>query len=414
MKFKKILNLLLFLNCSILNAEEYLIKNLGYIDVKSSKIISKKFIYIKNNIISKISSDFNPKDKIVIDLSNSYLLPGLIDSHSHILFTQTLSDKSFGIAALRESKLNPEFRIQRAKKFLNQYLLEGFTTLFDLGNSGYFLDNQLRNEINKNENYPLLYISGPGLATEHGQFASNAPLTNVQNEYTIINKKSDIDFILNNYINHKVDILKIYLDNAPGEGAIDKQTLSNILNNKHIKYFKKITFHSIREDGSEMIDLFKIKNVEHITFYNLSKKLTSIQFATPTDLSQDTLIKFNEYSPVRYIAQKNRTHLLRKSSINILFGPDFYFDSNEENFNRAKFAKKSTKTLTEAGFSPGEILKAMTINPALSISQDNKIGQIKVGAFANIIATNENPLKSINALDNLNFIMNMGKIIHSR
>lgn len=412
MKIKYIFLILLFCSYSLpIYCSEYVIKNKGYLDVTSGKLITGQYLYVKNKKIVKISKKFSPKNRILVDLSDSYLLPGLIDSHSHLLFTETLEDKGFENAALREEKLSDEFRISRAKRFLQQYLQYGFTTLFDLGNSGNFLDSKLKREIESDNNYPLLFISGKGIATGHAQFAPNAPIEAVKKEYLIVNSKTDFNVELKKYTDLKIDILKVYLDNSPGEGKMDESTLEKLLKNKFIRFFKKVTFHSITMDGSELIQKFKITDVEHFSSFYNSSNYDSIKFATPTDQSKDTLITFHYYSPATYIAQKNRTHFLKNTKIKILFGPDFYFNNDLTSFNRAQFVKESINAFVDAGLSPIEIIRAMTINPAISIKEEKHLGKIQTGGFANLIATKENPIEKFSALTNLHFIMNQGKII---
>jgi imidazolonepropionase-like amidohydrolase len=394
-----------------LQAKELVIKAKGYLDVASGKIISGKYIYVKDTKIIQISNSLDSKNKDIVDLGNYYLMPGLIDSHSHIFMTQTLLDKEFETALLREALLSDEVRSERAKKFLSQYLHEGFTTLFDLGNSGEFLDSKLRDEISGSRDYPMLLVSGPGIATSHGQFSSNSAMKYVVREYAIVDSQTNINKLLETYLKNKIDILKIYLDNSPGLGVLDERILKKILLNKRISYFKKITFHSLTREGAAIVNKYRIKNLEHYNYFNSSFAMSSVKFVTPTDLSKDTLLKFNYYSPSAYLAQKNKTHFLSKTNIEILFGPDFYFHTIDAGFNRAQYVIKSIEAFEDSGLSPIEIIRSLTLNPAKSVGLKDQIGQIKIGAMANIIATRENPLQSARSLYNLPFIMNKGKIV---
>lgn len=398
------------------HAGDFLIKNKGYVDVQSGKIITGKYIYVQNRKIVNISSLFNSKNKIIIDLSNSFLLPGFIDSHAHLFVTQNIDDKNFTNALIRETKLTDDFRTKRAKDFLRQYLKEGFTSVFDLGNSGQFLDAKLRDELSEDAHFPTLYISGPGLAGDYAQFPPQTPETIVKREYNLISSNTDITALLNKYLNHKVDILKIYLDNSPGTGVIDEKNLNRILTNKLISNFKKVTFHSITPDGAALINKYKLQSAEHVDSFRLDSvsqiNPSSLKFATATDLSKEALKEFNYYFPAHYIAQKNRTHYLNKQkNIRILFGPDFYFHKADADFNRAKHVKNSVKALSDAGLTPLEILRALTINPALSLSLEKSVGQIKTGAFANILATTINPTLKLEAIQQIHFIMNQGEVI---
>jgi hypothetical protein len=236
----------------------------------------------------------------------------------------------------------------------------------------------------------------------------------VKNEYSIINENTDIDSLLNIYLNKQIDILKVYLDNIPGKGELSETIMMKIIHSKLLSKFKKITFHSISSNQKKFIQNFNIQNIEHFNYFDNFQNFNNLEYVTPTDISSTSLIEFNEYSPVTYLTQKNRTHYLKNSRLKILFGPDFYFDSDSPSFNRAYHVKLSISAFMDSGLNPIEIIRSLTLNPALSIKEENNIGQIKIGSMANLIATNENPLENSNALQRITFVMNKGKIIFNK
>jgi imidazolonepropionase-like amidohydrolase len=408
---KKNFTILFFLISFNSIANDTLIISKGIIDVKNASIKKEKYLIIRDDKIIKITNKL-PNSKLkTLDLSNYFIFPGLVDSHAHLFFTQNISDKDIQHALTREANLADDLRINRAKIFLNQYINEGFTTIFDLGNSGNFLDAKLKSKIKNDPSYPTLFISGPGWASNNAQFDIHSDKKLVSKEYFLINQSTNIDLALSNYLNQDVDILKIYIDNSPSTGGLDYLLLKKLLNNPKIRQFKKITFHSISEEGSNKLINLKCESIEHFNFFNGNTLLNNIKFVTATDVDKDTLIEFLQYSPVRYISQINRTRLLSSTSVKILFGPDFYFHRETINFNRASYIKKGIKAFESAGLSPSQILKAMTYNPALSLKSANYFGQLDVGYKANIIASKINPLLNTSALFNIEFIMNKGTVI---
>lgn len=394
-----------------LHSAEYIIKNKGILDTTSGKIISGNYIYVDGDKISKISPIFDNRKKL-IDLSHLYILPGLIDAHSHLFFTQTLEDKSFTNALVREANLAKSIRINRAKSFLAQYLQEGFTTIFDLGNSGQFYDVELKNQIRDNPNFPELFISGPGLAINKAQFLPETSLRVVSSEYAIINNQTNVNVLLEKYLAKKIDILKIYLDNTPNDEIISREILRNILTNPLVKKFKKITFHTMNPKASFLIKEFNLSNLEHLSFSDL-KDLGPLKYVTLTDIHRESLLIFNSYSPVGYLSQLNRANQLFKKNASLIFGPDFYFHQGDFSFNRAKHVKKSIYALREAGLSSLCIIKSMTVFPAQSIREDHIRGQIKPGYVADLIAVSGNPIEDISTLEKILFVMNRGQVIHS-
>lgn len=348
----------------------------------------------------------------MIDLGNLYILPGLIDAHSHLFFTQTLEDKSFTHALVREANLAKSIRIIRAKTFLTQYLQEGFTTVFDLGNSGQFYDVELKNQICNNPNFPELFISGPGLAINKAQFLPKTSRKLVSSEYTIINDQTNIHTLLKRYLAKNIDILKIYLDNTPNDEIISREILKKILQNPLVAKFKKITFHVMNPKASSLVRDFKLSNLEHLNFSDFTE-LGPLNYVTLTDVHRDSLLKFNSFSPVGYLSQRNRARQLLKKNVRLIFGPDFYFHQDDISFSRAKHVKRSIYALSEAGFSNFRIIESMTFLPAQSIGEGQILGQVKPGYMANLIAVSGNPIEDISTLEKVLFVMNKGQIVHA-
>lgn len=390
---------------------DILIECKDIVDTKNLRLLNKHFILIQNNKIIKISHDKIKTNATHISLKEFYIFPGLIDSHSHVFSSQKIEDRNYSSSQVREALMPLNKRTSRAQKYLTQYLNEGFTTLFDLGNSGQFLDADLRNKISNDPMYPLMFVSGPGLSSFKGQFDRNVRNEIARKEYQLLDEKSDINNILALYIGHKVDILKIYLDNLPGEGAMDKLLLSKLLTSPLISRFKKVTFHSLNDADFQLIKKYNIKHLEHFNYFTPDMSTPSLEFVTLTDLDKDTLLKFNEYNPARFLVQTNRAKRIHKSNLKILFGPDFYFDSDSFEVDRGKYVKQSIRSWTTNGFSAAEILRSMTYYPALSLHEENNFGQVTENSFANILGSKMNPLQDTSALYKIEFIMNKGRII---
>lgn len=339
-------------------------------------------------------------------------MPGFIDGHTHLFFTQLKNEKHFEDALVREAQLDAKFRKDRAKLFLKEYLKAGFTAVVDLGNSGNFLDCELRNEILEEGAYPQLFVSGPGIASNKAQFAKDESIKMASKEYTLVDEHSDIDSVLEKYLSKNVDILKIYLDNSPGTGELDLRVLEKIFKFKKISQFKKITFHSFIPFKKNSPVLAKIKSLEHLNYLQNWKQFTHLEFVTVTDTDSKTLNEFNYYWPVSYKMQLDRLKALnRDPKIKIVFGSDFYFHSESPGFNRAQYVLNSIDALKEGGLTANQILKSLTINAALSLKMADKMGTIKEKTEANLVGVVSNPLEDINAIKHVVFVMKKGTVI---
>lgn len=410
MKIQLLIFLFVIFTNSLL-ANEYVIKSKGIIDVQTGKILSDQYVYIKNNKIFKIQKELIKTFKM-IDMSDSFIFPGLFDCHAHIFTNLFSTDISFPSAMIRESKLPSKARISSAKKILNNYLAEGFTSVCDLGNSGHFLDAQLKAEIENNNMFPTLYISGPALASGYAQFTKDTPRNLIQKEYSLVDDSTDIENLLQIYLNKKVDILKIILNGNYENDNFNEKKLKEILNSPLSRKFKKITFHATSIASYDFISKYNIENAEHFSMFDNSKN--SLQFITNTVIDTQELKKFHYYNPTLALAQKRLIKYMLERKIKPIFGPDYYFQSKDLNFNRAKEIINCIAPLETLGMSPLDILQSMTINPASSLMIQNEVSEIKAGQFADIIASKINPLENIEAYKNINFIMKNGKVILSK
>jgi imidazolonepropionase-like amidohydrolase len=401
----------LFLSILSLKAEVYYVKPKAYLDVTSGQMVYGKIIGIKDETIKSISSTF-PQGSKLINLPDTYLVPGFTDCHTHLLFTQEKKDHGFEGALQRELKLSDDFRIQRAKEFLKQYTKAGFTAVCDLGNSGNFLDYKLKTQIKDDPAYPAMYISGPGIASASGQFENLNSKALAKKEYTLIDKNTDIDKMLAPYLEKKVDILKVYLDNSPGPGNLTEMLLKKILFNKQSKKFKKITFHASSQFAYDMAVKYHLHNLEHLTgavFKEAGLKKTI--FITPTDIDMETLKAFDYYNKFFYDNQINRLKFIYKKNINIVFGADFYFNRTDALFNRAEHVKKTIKVFQLAGIKNIDILRFLTINPARTLGDDKKWGEISVRHLANLIGFSKNPLEDLSIIQENPIVINRGHFL---
>ncbi len=380
----------------------------AYFDSEKGVMVYGKVIQIKDD---KITGVFNRNQvKTVTELKDLYLLPGFIDCHSHVLLAQLKGETEFEDTLSREARMAPAERISRAKGFLKDYLKAGFTSLCDLGNSGRFLDAQLKKQTENDHSFPHLYVSGPGIATHKGQFPENAKMGEVNNEYSIIDGKTDIDKLLQGYLNQKVDILKIYLDNNPGIGSMDEVVLKKILDNPKSKKFRKITYHASELKSFELAERTPIESLEHANQITVTSKISSLRYVTPTDQDSETLKEFSYYREPFYKAQSQRLKQLYQRKFVLVFGPDFYFH-NPGAFNRAQYVKRTLKTYVEANIPRAEILKALTLNPARSLGEESKVGVIKKGAYANLIGFKRNPLETFDVVFEEPVVINRGSFL---
>ena len=105
------------------------------LDVRTGKLLSNQIIFIRGNKIESITDAnlYTQKADTVIDMSAYYILPGLIDCHTHVLLQGDITSEDYDVQLLKESI---PYRTIRATKSCKQALMNGFTTIRDLGTEG--------------------------------------------------------------------------------------------------------------------------------------------------------------------------------------------------------------------------------------------------------------------------------------
>jgi len=140
-----LLGLFLVLSIPSFSQKTTLLKCGKLLDTKTGTVLQQQFVLIKKNIIISISNTPSHADTM-IDLSNYFVLPGLIDAHTHILLQGDITSADYDEQLLKESI---PYRTLRASKSAARALLNGFTTIRDLGTEGAgFADVDVKKAIN--------------------------------------------------------------------------------------------------------------------------------------------------------------------------------------------------------------------------------------------------------------------------
>jgi len=397
-------------------------------DSENGVFLDNQYITVqKNRVVSVDASMKDPKGANVIDLGRYTVLPGLIDCHTHLLFLEKIGRQGSGLSAESVASLVFEgdalralHGAARAKTFLEA----GITTVQDLGNSGQFADIALRRAIEDGSVAGCrMRVSGPGLSAEGGQIPGliyrHLPLVN--DEYRIVRGVDDAVAAVRENFTMRVDLIKIYADNAPNVARLSVEEMAAIVQEAH-RYGLRVAAHAVSEKSIRDAALAGVDSIEHA--YSLSDETIQLLkekniFVVPTLMSSDCFARYMEISgeadkdvikkQFQSMQERSRDVLQRlmKSGITIASGSDDYIDLN---MPQGQGAKKVLFAYAECGMGVLDILKTTSINAARQLRLEDRIGVIKKGAFADIIAVEGNLEKDIRVLDNIRFVMKDGKI----
>ena len=420
MNWKNVISFLLSLTYyTILNAQQYtLIKAGKLFDPDAGKILSNREILINGNVIMAVGEKVDlPQGTKVIDLSAYTVMPGLIESHMHLFYSEPLHGnftvENVKMIAMEGDALRTLRALKRAKTFLDG----GITTVKDLGNSGQYLDVALKNAIREGTaDGPRIIASGPILSSSGGQLPGLLEKYEwmAEEEYRIIKGVEDARLAVKEHINFGADLIKICADNSPNNTSLSIDEMKAIVETAH-RYNKKVTAHATSAKAiMEAIEV-GVDGIEH--GYSLTDSAAKIMarkgiYFVPTNLTLDMYMKFTGVSKAEAEKSLEGQHKILmmaiKNGVKVVAGSDHY---TELGTPRGDALKNVLLAYYEAGMKPLDIMTSCTKTAGEFIDPPRKLGVIKKDAISDIIAIDgdmENDF--IHAIFQVRFVMKNGKI----
>lgn len=395
------------------------------LDVRSGNIVTNAVVLVENGRIKSAGSALAiPAGTEVIDLGNAMLLPGLTDSHTHLLQNY---DKSIGgddpNMILTVTQLGTTRRALLGAAQGREMLEAGFTAVRDLGNSGWNGDVALRDAIRSGWVVgPRLFASTRALSAAGGQFGGvSAEMQKIlEQEYVVISGVEDARRAVRQAFYDGADCIKVIVNTGPR--VVSLEELKVIVEEAH-RVRRKVSAHAIGDAATRIAAEAGVDSIEHAyTIPDDALKMMAEKkiFLVPTDFPSDFYLPPN-LSPdeqkaalnnIKGFTSGSRERLARaiKMGVRISAGSDAYYA--EPGRTRGQTSKLMFRAYAESGMTPLEIIRAATINNAELFAGENALfGSIEAGKFADLIAVAGDPLKEITELENVRFVMKGGAVI---
>lgn len=404
--------------------QDIYIKAGQFYDSKNNELLKNKVIRVSGKQIGSIE-DFDklPKNSRVVDLSDYTVLPGLIDAHTHVLFSQD-ANVDFSEHSVQSLTMESDgLRTLRGAKRAKSYLDVGVTSIKDLGNSGLFLDVGLRDAINEGTiEGPRIFASGPIMAATGGQIYGVLPDHQdiIDLEYRIIKGVDDARNAVREHVNQNVDLIKICADNLPNNTRLTVDEIKTIVETAH-SYGLTVTAHCVTDASARNAILGGVDGIEHgfnIADSTLALMAQNKVFLVPTENSSaymDTYVQLAGYKKEntgwipKYMGNmKKRLIKALEEKVTVVAGSDNYTDIGT---TRGESSRDMFRTYFEAGMRPLNILQSATYLSALSLKKEKEIGYLTEGAKADIIAVKGNLTSNfVQTMENVVFVMKDGHI----
>jgi imidazolonepropionase-like amidohydrolase len=395
------------------------------IDGKSDTPRRDLVIVIRGNRIDSVSDAAGakiPADAKVIDLSHSTVLPGLIDSHTHI-FLQG-EDPAEGGYDANILKYPLAMRAARATVSARRALEQGFTTLRDVETEGAgYGDVGIKQAIEGG--YipgPRLFVVTLAISTTGGYWLEGyAPELTMPKGVQIIDGPVEARKAAREQLDHGADWIKVYMTHRSWVGkngelasqpTLTLEELKAIVDETH-GWGKKVACHAYSGIGLQRALDGGCDSIEHglqMTEAQIAQMVKQGTWYCPT-----ISVYYNDWAPadtpagqrdrLRVSAHEESFKRALKASVKIVFGTDMggipWTEPIAQEFPR----------MVDFGMSPAEVIKSATSRAAEMLDMEGQIGVVAPGAYADIVAVNGDPLRDIKVLGNVQFVMKDGKVV---
>ena len=447
-----------------------LVKAAHLLDPRTGNVLSPAAVLIENGKIKEVGSPASvqahaPSGVQTIDLGIATLLPGLIDSHTHLLTNPVQPAEAerarryngaFAPGLLLEIVEPPSKRALMGEQLARDDLESGFTTVRNLGHSGIDGDVAVRDAINAGR------ITGPRILASGRKITHNAGDGYLQNlnpalarailQQEFLEPASPDEArqaVLDNG-HYGVDVIKVSI-----EDDFTPATVAALVEQAHRQQLR-VAAHAASKSSIQMAIDAGVDSVEHgneVTDEQLKQMRDKGIFFdfTPTSygdfftqIFEETIVeslrlrlerrgadephrqryndmvqqirnsrlKIADESDERYDRQYNSlVQRVLKSGVKFAAGSDmgWYYPGK----TRGQASASRFPTLHQAGMPSLDVIRAITTNAAEMLGWQDRIGAIEPGKFADLVAVSGDPIADITELERVRFVMKGGRVIRN-
>jgi imidazolonepropionase-like amidohydrolase len=394
------------------------------LDVESGRMVSDPWVLVEGEkIVSVASGGTAPAGVRTIELGNATLLPGLIDVHVHLTGDPTTSTGNYYQDALT---LGPMDAAVMAPTFAKRTLEAGFTTVRNVGAPEY-IDVALRNAINRGlvEGPRMLVATVPigstgGHVDETTGFAPNIEfhgVTGVANGVDAVRER------VRENVKRGADVIKFMasagvLSNETSVGApqYSQAEMDAIVDEAH-RWGRKVAAHAHGTEAINMAIRAGVDSVEHCSFIDAEGLKLAKQRGTylDFDIYNDDYI-LSEYAklgvPQAQIEKEKLVGRVQRENFRkaVQAGEKMAFATDAGVYPHGWNAKQFAKEV-EWGMTPLQAIRSATVNAADLLGWSGKVGAIKPGLYADMVAVDGDPLADVTLLEHVGFVMKGGQVV---
>jgi len=388
------------------------------LNVRTGQMLDNAFILIEGERITAVGPNVTiPAGAEVIDLKTMTVLPGLIDSHTHLTF-------DVGVTASAGLTRSVSRQALTGAKNARITLLAGFTTVRNLHALGYS-DIALRDAINAGDiPGPRIIASGPAMSITGGHTDENSlPWDFHYQADGVADGVDGVKAKTREIIKYGADVIKfcstggvLSLGDDPQHAAFTLEEMKTIVAEAH-RLGRKVAAHAHGGEGLKQAVIAGVDSIEHGTYIDdegirLMKERGTYLVPTIylTDWFLENYPKLGLPAPIIAKAKevmpamkKNLTHAIQQG-VPVAFGTDAAVYPH--GLNAREFA-----VLVRMGLTPLQAIQTATVNASKLLGREDSIGAIEPGNYADLIAVDGDPTKDVTELERVKFVMKGGLVV---
>ena len=350
-----------------------------------------------------------------IRLPGLTLMPGLIEGHSHLLL-HPYNETTWNDQVLREPL---SYRVARAVTHAERTLMAGVTTVRDLGTEGAaYADVGLKRAIEEGLiPGPRMIVAGPAMVAtgSYGPkgFASEVRVPQGAEEADGV---EGVARVARDQIGHGVDLIKIYADSRWGPNGEARPTFTPEEIARIVEVARSsgrpVVAHAATAEGMRRAILGGVETIEHGdegTAETWKLMVAKGVAYCPTLAAPDATAQYAGWKkgvdpePERLARKRETFKLAVAAGVKMCFGGDVGVYAHGDNV-------RELELMVQWGMTPLAATIAATSGNASSFHLDNRLGRVKDGLLADLIAVEGDPTKDISALRRVKFVMKGGRL----
>jgi imidazolonepropionase-like amidohydrolase len=391
------------------------------IDGKSDKPLENALIVIEGDKIVSVSAGGNPPAGVeVIDLSKATVMPGFIDTHTHVLLQGDITAEEYDTQLLKQSI---PYRAILSARNAQIALSHGFTAIRDLETEGaMFADVDVKTAIANGE------VPGPRMqvATRAMTPTGMYPLLGYSWELKVPTGVQYVDGVdgarkaVREQVMYGADWIKYYSDRRyhfEADGVLHSmvnftdEEAKAVVDEAH-RLGKKVAAHAIGSDGIAAALRAGVDTIEHgdgLTETLMDEMVKKGVYWVPT-LTVGLYVAPGRGGNWQKMADLQRENFAKavKKGVKIALGTDAGgFDWKKVN------EAKEFEYYVQYGMTPLQSIRTGTAVAAELLGWSDKVGTIEAGKWADLVAVSGDPLKDITELQKVKFVMKAGAVYKS-